>query len=178
MWTRRRKARIPVMALLTTQLYVIRHAVAEDVAADGDDHARPLTRKGRRRFARLVQRLARAGMAVDLIATSPLVRTRQTAEILAEELTGQPPVVVVDALAPGSDWHAIVEWTIAQDAASVAWVGHAPCVGRLVALSIGDGSAAIRMDKGAVASIAFADGPGHPGDLEWLVVPDLVRGRR
>ena len=74
------------MALLTTQLYVIRHAVAEDVAADGDDHARPLTRKGRRRFARLVQRLARAGMAVDLIATSPLVRTRQTAEILAEEL--------------------------------------------------------------------------------------------
>ena len=63
------------MALLTTQLYVIRHAVAEDVAADGDDYARPLTRKGRRRFARLVQRLARAGMAVDLIATSPLVRT-------------------------------------------------------------------------------------------------------
>ncbi len=166
------------MALLTTQLYVIRHAVAEDVAADGDDHARPLTRKGRRRFARLVQRLARAGMAVDLIATSPLVRTRQTAEILAEELAGQPPVVVVDALVPGSDWHAIVEWTIAQDAASVAWVGHAPCVGRLVALSIGDGSAAIRMDKGAVASIAFADGLGHPGDLEWLVMPDLVRGRR
>lgn len=166
------------MALLTTQLYVVRHAVAEDMAADGDDHARPLSRKGRRRFARLVRRLAGAGMEVDLIATSPLLRTRQTAGILAEELAGRPPVVVVDALAPGSNWQAVVEWTIAQDAARVAWVGHAPCVGRLVALSIGDGSAAIRMDKGAVAAISFADGPGHPGDLEWLVVPDLVRGRR
>jgi phosphohistidine phosphatase SixA len=86
-------------------------------------------------------------------------------------------VVVVEALAPGSDWHRIVEWTVAQDAATVAWVGHAPCVGRLVAASIGDGSAAVRMEKGAVASIAFADGLGHPGELEWLAFPDLLRRR-
>jgi phosphohistidine phosphatase SixA len=84
-------------------------------------------------------------------------------------------VVVAEALAPGSDWHRIVEWTVAQDAGTVAWVGHAPCVGRLVAASIGDGSAAVRMEKGAVAAIAFADGLGHPGELEWLAVPDLLR---
>jgi phosphohistidine phosphatase len=164
------------MALLTTQLYVIRHAVAEDVAADGDDHARPLTRKGRRRFARLVQRLARAGMAVDLIATSPLVRTQETAAIMAEVFDNAPPIAVVDALAPASNWQALVEWTIEQDAANVAWVGHMPCVGRLVALTIGDGSAAIRMQKGAVASIRLDDGPGQPGELEWLATAGIVEG--
>lgn len=162
------------MPALTTQLYVIRHAVAEDLAADGGDRGRRLTKKGRRKFARLVRRLRAAGMEVDLIATSPLVRTRETAEILAAELPTRPPVEVVDALAPGSDWQALVEWTIRQDAERVAWVGHAPCVGRLVALTIGDGSAAIRMQKGAVAAIRLDDGPGQPGELEWLVTTDLA----
>lgn len=160
--------------MLTTRLYIVRHAVAEDVPSSGDDAARRLTKKGRKAFTRLVQRLAAAGMEVDLVATSPLVRTRETAEILAAELEGQPPVIVVDALAPGSDWQALVEWTVRQDAGRVAWVGHAPCVGRLVAQTIGDGSAAIRMQKGAVAAIRLDDGPGQPGELEWLVTPDLA----
>lgn len=165
------------MATLTSRLFIVRHAVAEDVAPDGDDRSRRLTGKGRRRFARLVRRLAHAGVEIDAIATSPLVRTRETAQILAAGLPGSPPVQVVGALAPGADWERLVEWTVGQDARSVAWVGHAPCVGRLVATSIGDESAAIRMEKGAVASIAFADGLGHPGELEWLVVPDLFRRR-
>lgn len=166
------------MPLIATRLYVVRHAVAEDPGPGIDDHARRLTGKGRRRFARMVRRLARVGMEVDMIATSPLVRCRETAEILAAELVGQPRIEVVDALAPSSDWQAIVEWTVEQEAARVAWVGHAPCVGRLVALSIGDGSAAIRMQKGAIASITLDDGPGQPGELDWLAVPDLLGRRR
>jgi phosphohistidine phosphatase len=162
------------MPALTIQLYVIRHAVAEDLAADGGDHERRLTKKGRRKFARLVRRLRGAGMGIDLIATSPLVRARETAEILAAELPTRPPVEVVDALAPGSDWQALVEWTIRRGAERVAWVGHAPCVGRLVALTIGDGSAAIRMQKGSVAAIRLDDGPGQPGELAWLVTTDLA----
>jgi phosphohistidine phosphatase len=164
------------MPELTTRLYVIRHAVAEDEAPDGDDAARRLTKKGRRKFERLVRLLEATGMEIDLVATSPLVRTRQTAEILAETLGSRPPVEVVDALRPGADWQALVEWTIRQDAARVAWVGHAPCVGRLVALTIGDGRAAIRMQKGAVAAIRLDDGPGQPGELEWLATTDLAEG--
>jgi len=161
------------MPTLTTRLYVARHATAEDASADGFDHARRLTKKGRKAFARLLRRLAEAGMEVDLVATSPLVRARETAEILAAEID-VPRVEVVDMLAPAADWQALVEWTVRQDAARVAWVGHAPCVGRLVALSIGDGSAAIRMQKGAVAAIRLDDGPGQPGELDWLATPDLV----
>jgi phosphohistidine phosphatase len=165
------------MAVLTTHLFIVRHALAEDAGPGVSDFDRQLTPKGRRRFVRMVQRLVKRGMEVDLVATSPLVRCRETAELLAAELPGQPRVAIVDALAPGADWEAVVAWTVDQDVARVAWVGHAPCVGRLVAVSIGDGSAAIRMQKGAVASIALDDGPGQPGELLWLVSPDLL-GRR
>jgi phosphohistidine phosphatase len=157
-----------------THLYIVRHAVAEDMSETGDDASRRLTKKGRKAFVQLVRQLRSAGLEVALIATSPLVRTRETAEALAEELGDKPPVEVVDALAPGSDWRAMAEWTSRQDATSVAWVGHAPCVGRLVALAIGAGEAGIVMRKGAVASIRLPAGIGQPGELEWLATPDLV----
>jgi phosphohistidine phosphatase len=162
------------MAMLTTRLYVIRHAVAEDQAAGVDDHDRRLTKKGRRKFERLVRQLVDSGLEIDLVATSPLVRTRETAEILAAALDQRPRVELVDALAPACDWQALVEWTIRQDAGRVAWVGHAPCVGRLVALTIGDGTAAIRMQKGSIAAIRLDDGPGQPGELDWLATTDFA----
>ena len=163
------------MATLTTRLSIVRHAWAEDPGPGVDDHARRLTKKGRRRFEAFARHLRAAGMKLDLVATSPLVRARETAEILADVFDTRPPMVV-DALAPASNWHALVEWTIEQDAERVAWVGHMPCVGRLVALSIGDGSAAIRMPKGAIASIRLDDGPGQPGELEWLATEAIVVG--
>jgi phosphohistidine phosphatase len=162
------------MAKLTTHLYIIRHAWAEDQGPGIDDHERRLTKKGRKRFAALMKKLRKAGMEVDVIATSPLVRAFETAELVAAAFDDVPPVEVVDALAPASNWPALVEWTTQQDAASVAWVGHMPCVGRLVGLTIGDGSASIRMQKGAVASIRLDDGPGHPGELEWLATDGIV----
>ena len=164
------------MPALTTHLTIIRHAWAEDPGPGVDDFHRRLTKPGRKRFEKFVRRLGKVGLGFDLIATSPLIRCRETAEILAAELDDEAPIVVVDALAPGSDWPSLVEWTISRDAARVAWVGHAPCVGRLAALTIGDGSATIRMSKGAVASIRLDDGIGHPGELEWLATAALLEG--
>ena len=65
-------------------LYIVRHAPA---GQHGDprypnDSLRPLTRKGERRFERLVKRLVEHGLAPTLVVTSPLVRCRQTAEVL------------------------------------------------------------------------------------------------
>ena len=162
------------MPALTTHLTIIRHAWAEDPGPGVDDFHRRLTKPGRKRFEKFVRRLEKVGLGFDLIATSPLIRCRETAETLAAEVGAGTPIAIVDALAPGSDWQALVEWTISQDAARVAWVGHAPCVGRLAALTIGDGSAAIRMTKGAVASIRLDDGIGHPGELEWLATAALL----
>lgn len=161
------------MSKILKQLYVVRHAWAEDVGPDLDDYARPLTKKGRKRFERFMKHLRDAGMAVDLIVSSPLIRTHQTAEIMADVFK-IPRLELHDALAPGSDWKEIAEWTSAEDAERVAWVGHAPCVGRLVASALGESSTAIRMQKGAVSSIVFDYGLDSPGELQWLATAQLI----
>lgn len=158
---------------MTTHLYIVRHAWAEDLAADGTDFSRRLTRKGIRRFEKMANRLREGGMQVDLIATSPLPRARETAEILAAGLGGCE-LEVIDLLAPGSDWHATAAWTLEQEAMRVAWVGHNPCVSRHVATAIGNASVLVRMQKGSVASIRLDDGLGHAGELVWLANAELL----
>jgi phosphohistidine phosphatase len=160
-------------------LYVIRHAWAGQFGDPRwpDDWHRPLTDEGRKRFRRMVVELAARGLAPRQIATSPLVRCRQTAEIVAEQLGGDPSVVERRELVPGSDLTGLLDWTRrkADHRDEMAWVGHAPDVGRMTAALIGDGSAWIHFAKGTVAAIRF---PGHPapgqGELRWLATAKVL----
>ena len=157
-------------------VYVVRHAWAEegDEAVWPNDDLRPLTRKGHKRFRRLARRLCRRGLDVAQIATSPLVRCRQTAEILAEYAADEPLITELDALRPGSQLQPLLDWTRQQEGRDVAWVGHAPDVEELTAALVGD--ARIRFDKGAVAAIGFDSPPAAgQGTLLWLAVAELLK---
>ena len=100
------------------ELYLVRHGLAEERGeAWPDDTKRPLTEEGMSRLRRAAHALARLELPADVVLTSPLVRTRQTAEILAGALSPHPPLINVDVLAPGRalgaavrvpelDWHA------------------------------------------------------------------------
>jgi len=160
-------------------LYVVRHAWAES-AGDvrwPNDNDRPLTDKGRRRFAEMVKMLSRGEFCPRLVATSPALRCFQTAEILAKGLSGKTEVVEVEALASPANLRGLLEWT--QEAAGendeLAWVGHAPDVGHLTAALIGVQGGSIGFSKGAIAAIQF---DGHPaavrGELEWLVTAKVL----
>ena len=155
-------------------LYIIRHAQAGHYGDPQwpDDSERPLTAAGKKRFARMVEQLASQGFAPEIIATSPMVRCRQTAELVAASTPGDPEVVPLDALLPGSNLEALIEWTTARldDGREIAWVGHAPDVSRLVAELIGEGDTEIRFAKGAIAAIRFHGPPEIArGELRWLV---------
>lgn len=72
------------------ELYLIRHGIAEDKALDIKDEERSLTKEGRQKSEKVAQKIVKLGLSFDLILTSPLVRARQTAEILiAEKLSSQ-----------------------------------------------------------------------------------------
>lgn len=131
---------------------------------------RPLTDDGQARFRRVVKRLAKIGWSPELVATSPLIRARQTADIIVERLADPSRLVVLDELAPQARLDELVSWTQQQPAEHVAWVGHAPDVGNLAGALIGDGNAWIQFAKGAVAAIEFegAFGAGL-GSLRWFV---------
>ena len=84
------------------ELYLIRHGLAEERGpAWPDDTKRPLTEQGFSRLRRTGRALVRLGLTPDVVLTSPLVRARQTAEIVAGAFSPHPPIVNVDALAPG-----------------------------------------------------------------------------
>ncbi|WP_375498921.1 phosphohistidine phosphatase SixA [uncultured Nostoc sp.] len=72
------------------ELYLIRHGIAEDKGLGIKDEERSLTKEGRQKTEKVAQKLVKLGLSFDLILTSPLVRARQTADILiAEKLSSQ-----------------------------------------------------------------------------------------
>jgi phosphohistidine phosphatase len=156
-------------------LYLVRHAYAGQHGDPNypDDTLRPLTKKGRRQFRRLVKKLARRGFAPSVVATSPLVRCRQTANVIAKRLKLRR-VDELDALRPGSQLEPLLAWTEEQQADAVAWVGHSPDVEQLAAALLGARDGVVLFAKGAIAAIDFPDGltAGH-GELEWLATPKL-----
>jgi phosphohistidine phosphatase len=158
-------------------LYIVRHAWAEDRDPERfpNDDLRPLTGDGKKRFAKTVKRLVEGGFSPTLVATSPLVRCRETAAILFERLEKGAKLIELDALRPGSDLNELVRWTTEQPDEAIAWVGHAPDVSELAAALIGDGIPSIRFAKGATAAIEFASkiAPGK-GELNWLATAKLL----
>ncbi|HEY2760617.1 MAG TPA: histidine phosphatase family protein [Pirellulales bacterium] len=158
-------------------LYIVRHAWAEerDEARWPDDALRPLTADGQKRFSKLLKKLTDVRFAPPVIATSPLLRCRQTAELIAERFPSKPKIVPIDGLAPNSDLDSLIHWTAERGDAEVAWVGHAPDVEHLTAQLISDGSLAIRFRKGAIAAIRFDEGIGRgKGQLQWQATAKLL----
>lgn len=158
-------------------LYIVRHAWAGHFGDPDypDDRLRPLTEDGRERFCRVVDTLADRGFQPRVIATSPLVRCRETADLIYQLVRGNPEVVELDSLRPGSDLEDMLRWTNRQEFGEVAWVGHAPDVGRMTAELIGNGEADIRFAKGAIAGVRFTGKAAkQAGELRWLLTAKML----
>ncbi len=153
-------------------VYIARHAWAGQRGDPQwpDDSLRELTPEGIERFTRVVKALAERGFEPERIATSPYTRCRQTADIIATLVSGEPKIHELEALEPGSEIEPLIEWTNQQGGRNVCWVGHSPDVERLAAELIGDGTARIRFAKGAIAAIAFEADLVNAGggELYWL----------
>jgi phosphohistidine phosphatase len=158
-------------------VYIARHAWAGERGDPRwpDDALRSLTPEGIERYDRVVQALVKSGFAPTRIATSPYVRCRQTAEIIAKRVPGNPPIVEFEDLEPGSYLEPVIEWTNTQGGVDACWVGHSPDVERFTSLLIGDSSARIRFAKGAVAAIEFDEEViAGGGELYWLATAKLL----
>ena len=74
---------------LPVLLYLLRHAEAEPHRSD--DFSRRLTEKGERQAARVGEFLSKSAFRPDLILTSPVLRAKETAAIVARELASDDP---------------------------------------------------------------------------------------
>ena len=159
------------------ELYLIRHGVAAERSdAYPDDNKRPLTSEGIQKLRKAARALVALDVTFDVILTSPLVRTRQTAETIASVYRTAPPIINVLALAPGGTHNAIVdELTKQHRRHHIAIVGHEPGIGELAARLMGL-RRALDFKKGAVCRIDVAAlPPAGPGQLQWFLTPRILR---
>src|SRR5262245_5740679 len=163
------------MAML--ELYLVRHGVAAERGKEWpDDSKRPLTPDGVARLRRSARGLNAVSVTFDQIVTSPLVRARQTADVLAEELKGKPPIATADALAPAGSSAAVIQ-EIAKYVreARVALVGHEPNLGELAAQLIG-ARTPLEFKKGGICRIDFdVLPPKGSGTLRWFLTPKMLK---
>ena len=160
---------------------VIRHAIAEDrrrFARTGDDDGlRPLTPRGRRRMRVGARGLRRAVPEIELVATSPLTRAAQTAEIVAG-VYRDLKVVKLPCLAPEAPVNALLKWLQERKhGATVALVGHEPDLGVFVSWMLtGLQESFIQMKKGGACLLELKEQvrPGR-ARLVWSLAPAQLR---
>jgi phosphohistidine phosphatase len=164
------------------ELLIVRHAIAfeRDRHRWRDDGARPLSPAGIRRARKAAAGIKQLCKSPDRLLTSPLVRARQTAQILTD-IAGWPQAEVASELSPGAPATAVLKLLDKDRSNLVAIVGHQPSLGALLtACLLGIGrSLPIEMKKNAVACVSF-DGPPRAGHatLKWLAAPRMLRGNR
>ena len=154
----------------------MRHGPAEDRARTGIDADRALTPSGRDRVRDVARALADGGERPAVILTSPYLRCRQTAEIVAQTFaqtfaenapsadlsTAAAPANVKpaesisielrDALAAGGAAHAVVRELLADPRPNAMLCGHEPDLSELIARLVRE-PIPLAMDKAMVVGL-------------------------
>ena len=171
-------------------ILVIRHAIAADRerfadkhGGQDDDGARPLTHRGRTRMRAGVRGLRRAVPRIDLLATSPLTRAVQTADIVVPAYRGVKRVELAQ-LAPDKPVTSLLRWVQEQHAKqpprrdfTVALIGHEPQLGIFLSWMLtGLQEPFVQLKKGG-ACLLYCEKEVKPGrsTLLWLLKPSQLR---
>ncbi len=162
------------------EIILVRHAKAEPRDANSwpDDDQRPLTAEGRAEQRAAARAMKKMGIKFDFLLTSPLLRARETADLLAKGYRWSEAPQVAEELGHGYDVGAIVKLLAKfPPASTVAMVGHEPDLSDLTgALVTKDGKLNIAVKKSGVVGIEF-DGPAETakGTLLFHLKPAHLR---
>ena len=157
------------------RLYLMRHGPAGDSATwQGDDQLRPLTVKGQQKVRAASVGLKRLAPTVDVLLSSPLVRARQTADIVAKTL--HLAVEDQEALAPGFGLTQLANLLASHSGAQgVMLFGHEPDFSAVIGqLIVASGEARVEMKKGACCALDIPDPAAElagSATLLWLMTP-------
>lgn len=151
------------------KIVFIRHAVAEDLGRGkpGIDEQRRIVKRGATDTRILAGVLEQLRLRPKILFTSPLVRARQTAEIIAENVKRCPDPIVTEALAPDGDW-AELRREIARHGDKLAGhkgskdailfaVGHQPNLTEMILEAMTGEPATIEMEKSTCIGLSWND---------------------
>jgi phosphohistidine phosphatase len=158
------------------KVLLVRHAIALDRETPGiADALRPLTEEGVQRFEKSARAIA-ALVSVDLVLSSPLLRAKQTAEILVRRFPGVA-LKESDPLGTGSRIQFEDSLSKLKSDTVVAAVGHEPYVSDWTAEWLGaTRGEAFAFKKGGVALIEFDSAVAKRGGrLVFFLAPKALK---
>jgi phosphohistidine phosphatase len=167
-------------------LLIVRHAIAfeRNPRRWPDDAERPLSPEGMARARKAAAGLKQITDRPQCVLSSPLVRAKQTATILAE-FAGWPKAVECAALGPDEPTEEIFRVLASRKEKILAVVGHQPGLGRLLAACLpqqvhgGVNPDAFELKKMGAALICLPKVPrAGKGVLHWLVPPRILRAAK
>jgi phosphohistidine phosphatase len=162
-------------------LFILRHASAGTRRTNPTvDVKRPLDKEGKRHSIHLAYVLNALQINFDLIVSSPLKRSLQTAQLVGTETGYETPILISNALAPGANFQQFQRLLHECSAyENVMVVGHNPNITsfltQLISHSASDGARQqprIRVRKGSIARLSMQRGPAI---LQWLLDPRVVK---
>ena len=162
-------------------ILLIRHATAEEPSKfarhQKNDDLRPLTDSGIGRMQEGVRGLRYLVRRIDTLATSPLTRAHQTAEIIAKDCC-PGPIHIVPELAPGADPANTARWLAEQDPNGIVCaVGHQPDLSSLITwLVCGHNDGFFDFKKGGACLLGTRGIPEQGRCvMRWALTPKQLR---
>jgi len=159
------------------EIYILRHGIAVPRGTKGysKDSERPLTKEGEEKTRQIAAAIVGMDLKFDLILSSPLVRAKQTAQIVAKEVGKQ--VTFSDLLAPDGNALELIAEINDEKPQRVLLVGHEPDLSQLISVLItGSSDATIELKKGGLCKMTTEKLTfGHCATLNWLLTPKQLR---
>ena len=139
-------------------LYLLRHGIAVDPSSPrfAKDAERPLTPKGKRRLQQAAGAMAALKISFDVILSSPYLRAKQTAEIVAKSLKRRNKLKFTDELTPGGNPKSLIQQLneLRPKPKNILLVGHEPYLSKLIALlTAGNTGMEIDLKKGSLCKL-------------------------
>lgn len=162
-------------------LYLVRHGIAEEPTLQTNDAERALTPDGRKRMKEAAQGFAAISTLPTLILSSPLVRARETAEILQSVAAPEAKLTIFEPLDNNHSMEEIVAALPSGKGREIALVGHQPSLGELASYLLTGSQALVPLPfkKGGIAAISLSTLPPRvPGTLEWFLTPKQLRAAK
>lgn len=160
-------------------LIFVRHAVAVERTADIPEERRHLTSEGRAFLRKTARTMLKNGVEPSLILTSPLLRSVQSADILAESLSYIGPVMVAEELSPGFELAALQRLIATyHQMDELILVGHEPDLSGVVSALL-HLEESFSFKKGTAIKLACRNGFDTAARFKWLVAgKKLIRTRK
>ncbi|HTY08860.1 MAG TPA: histidine phosphatase family protein [Candidatus Edwardsbacteria bacterium] len=162
-------------------LYFLRNANTLESGEDGTKHDddTSLSKKGERKMLRIAQGMKDLELEFDAIIASPLLRTTQSAEIVADVFRKKKHLRFSPHLAPRGN-SAVLIREIARDhheAKALLLVGHETSMSALISmLLVGDDSLQIIFKRGGLCKLtAERLEYGKCAQLCWLMAPSQLK---